>query len=184
MLDVPLIKPGGGALIPGGSGGGAARPRAIPGAIGIPGGGPAKSPGGGPEGRMPGVMMEGAGPPTPLTGPVKPGAAPGMGTLETGIPRPTTPRPNPGAEMADGSGTRGTPSSGGGGPSTVRETMFSPLNRTKPRTLFSSLSIPLDPFPLIFLNSSQSARIKFMCLSNALKVPTKFLPSCNMILIR
>lgn len=36
---------------------------------------------------------------------------------------------------------------------------------------------------LIFLNSSQSHRIRFMCLSKALKVPMKIRPSCRMHLI-
>lgn len=36
---------------------------------------------------------------------------------------------------------------------------------------------------LIFLNSSQSHRIRFMCLSKALKVPMKMRPSCRMHLI-
>lgn len=36
---------------------------------------------------------------------------------------------------------------------------------------------------MIFLNSSQSHRIRFMCLSKALKVPIKMRPSCRMHLI-
>lgn len=36
---------------------------------------------------------------------------------------------------------------------------------------------------LIFLNSSQSHRIRFMCLSKALKVPMKIRPSWRMHLI-
>lgn len=74
--------------------------------------------------------------------------------------------------------------SGGGGPSTVSDTMFSPRNRMNPNVLFSSRSTPRDPFPLTFRNSSQSARMRFMCLSKALNVPTKFRPSCSMTRIR
>uniref|UniRef100_A0A7N8YAY5 Uncharacterized protein n=1 Tax=Mastacembelus armatus TaxID=205130 RepID=A0A7N8YAY5_9TELE len=74
----------------------------------------------------------------------------------------------------------------GGGPSTVIDTRFSPLSRTRPRTLFSSRSGCFEFFGLtylIFLNSSQSHRIRFMCLSKALKVPMKIRPSCRMHLI-
>uniref|UniRef100_A0A667YIT7 Uncharacterized protein n=1 Tax=Myripristis murdjan TaxID=586833 RepID=A0A667YIT7_9TELE len=72
----------------------------------------------------------------------------------------------------------------GGGPSTVMETRFSPLSRTKPRTLFSSRSGCLEGKSyLIFLNSSQSHRMRFMCLSKALNVPMKMRPSCRMHLI-
>ena len=48
-------------------------------------------------------------------------------------------------------GTLGTPSSLGGGPSTVIETMFSPLSSTRPNTLFSSLSADLADFGFNFL---------------------------------
>lgn len=75
------------------------------------------------------------------------------------------------------------PVSLGGGPSTVIDTRFSPLRRTRPRTLFSSRSGCFEFFGLIFLNSSQSHRIRFMCLSKALKVPMKIRPSCRMHLI-
>lgn len=116
-------------------------------------------------------------------------------TAGAGIPRPAAlPTPGP---TAPGMGTRGNPSSGGGGPeikriyinhlklqsfikilpSTVKETIFSPRNSTNPRTLFSSLSGSLVFFCLIFLNSSQSPNIKFMCLSNALNVPINVLES-------
>ena len=48
-------------------------------------------------------------------------------------------------------GTLGTPSSLGGGPSTVIETMFSPLRSTRPSTLFSSLSADFADFGFSFL---------------------------------
>uniref|UniRef100_A0A672ZLR8 Uncharacterized protein n=1 Tax=Sphaeramia orbicularis TaxID=375764 RepID=A0A672ZLR8_9TELE len=122
------------------------------------------------------------GPPTPLTAPA-------------GTPRPAA-RPTPGPPATPASGTRAIPvstpllnattttlTSFGGGPSTVIETRFSPLSRTRPRTLFSSRSGCFDGSYLIFLNSSQSHRIRFMCLSKALKVPMKMRPSCRMHLI-
>ena len=74
--------------------------------------------------------------------------------------------------------------SGGGGPSTVSDTMFSPRSRMNPNVRFSSRSTPRVPLPLIFRNSSQSDRMRFMCLSKALKVPTKLRPSCRITLIR
>uniref|UniRef100_A0A2K6A8D8 Uncharacterized protein n=1 Tax=Mandrillus leucophaeus TaxID=9568 RepID=A0A2K6A8D8_MANLE len=91
-----------------------------------------------------------------------------MGT-PAGIPLPAA-LPIPGPPAAPASG----------GPSTVIETRFSPRSSTRPRTRFSSLSSTPH---LIFLNSSQSQRIKFMCLSKALKVPMKIRPSCRMHLI-
>uniref|UniRef100_A0A2I3TRU0 Uncharacterized protein n=3 Tax=Homininae TaxID=207598 RepID=A0A2I3TRU0_PANTR len=107
------------------------------------------------------------GPPTPRTGPASPAGAWGMGT-PAGIPLPAAlPIPGPPAAPARG-------------PSTVIETRFSPRSSTRPRTRFSSLSSTPH---LIFLNSSQSQRIKFMCLSKALKVPMKIRPSCRMHLI-
>uniref|UniRef100_A0A3B5B838 Uncharacterized protein n=1 Tax=Stegastes partitus TaxID=144197 RepID=A0A3B5B838_9TELE len=113
------------------------------------------------------------GPPTPLTAPA-------------GTPRPAA-RPTPGPPATPANGTRAIPvrlTSLGGGPSTVMDTRFSPLSRTRPRTLFSSRSGCFDVFTyLIFLNSSQSHRIRFMCLSKALKVPMKMRPSCRMHLI-
>uniref|UniRef100_A0A8C5PCK8 Uncharacterized protein n=1 Tax=Leptobrachium leishanense TaxID=445787 RepID=A0A8C5PCK8_9ANUR len=97
------------------------------------------------------------GPPIPRTGPAKPAAAPASGTLH--LPRLLL-------------------TSFGGGPSTVMDTKFSPRSKTRPRTLFSSRSGCLETY-LIFLNSSQSQRIRFMCLSKALKVPMKMRPSCR-----
>jgi hypothetical protein len=90
----------------------------------------------------------------------------GTVAADTGTPRPAA-RAIPGPGAAPGMGTRGRPSSGGGGPSTVRETIFSPRSRTKPSTRFSSLSTARDTFDLTRLNSSQSPNIRFMCLSNA-----------------
>lgn len=69
--------------------------------------------------------------------------------------------------------------SAAGGPSTVMETKCSPLNKTKPNTLFSSLSVPLLLFDFTLLNSSQSPSIKFICLSKAKKDPIKTRPSCR-----
>lgn len=63
------------------------------------------------------------------------------------------------------------------------DTRFSPRSRTRPRTLFSSRSGCLEFFGLILRNSSQSHRMRFMCLSKALKVPMKMRPSCRMHLI-
>jgi len=60
--------------------------------------------------------------------------------------------------------------SAGGGPSTVMDTRFSPRSNTRPSALFSSFSAVLL-FGLTRRNSSQSPRITFMCLSNALNVP-------------
>uniref|UniRef100_A0A669F2I3 Uncharacterized protein n=1 Tax=Oreochromis niloticus TaxID=8128 RepID=A0A669F2I3_ORENI len=96
-----------------------------------------------------------------------------------GTPRPAA-RPTPGPPATPANGTRAIPV--WGGPSTVMETRFSPLSNTRPRTRFSSRSGCLDTY-LIFLNSSQSHRMRFMCLSKALKVPMKIRPSCRMHLI-
>lgn len=199
-MPIGVPRPGGipiggpmGGLIPGGGpimpGGGAPRP--------IGGGGPPR-PGGYWVGA-PAILAVAAaaaaatvplpwgvitccdGPPTPRTGPASPAGAWGMGT-PAGIPLPAA-LPIPGPPAAPASGTRAMPVSLGGGPSTVIETRFSPRSSTRPRTRFSSLSACFEFFGLIFLNSSQSHRIKFMCLSKALKVPMKIRPSCRMHLI-
>ena len=115
----------------------------------LPGGGPPRIWGGA---TAAGVIMAADGPPTPLTGPWRPGSPP--------IPLPAA-RPIPGPPEP-GIGTRGIPSSCGGGPSTVIDTIFSPLKSTKPSTRFSSLSFALAVFGRSFLNSSQSPRIKFL----------------------
>nr|CAD7462166.1 unnamed protein product [Timema tahoe] len=90
----------------------------------------------------------------------------GTPAVPAGTPLPAAlPMPGPGA--APGMGTLGRPSSGGGGPSTVSDTMFSPRRRTNPKTLFSSRSGCFVFLGFILRNSSQSPRIRFMCLSNA-----------------
>uniref|UniRef100_A0A2K5HTP1 Uncharacterized protein n=1 Tax=Colobus angolensis palliatus TaxID=336983 RepID=A0A2K5HTP1_COLAP len=111
------------------------------------------------------------GPPTPRTGPASPAGACGMGT-PAGIPLPAA-LPIPGPPAAPASG----------GPSTVIETRFSPRSSTRPRTRFSSLSACLEFFGLERFRTKKSQRIKFMCLSKALKVPMKIRPSCRMHLI-
>jgi hypothetical protein len=123
--------------------------------------------------------MFGAGAPRPLPGPLKPGGA---------IPRPGPPLTEGGTAtpLPDGIPLPGPPvavsfsrvSSAGGGPSTEREITVSPRTNTSPSGRFSSLSSPLlFPFGIIFRNSSQSPRIKFMCLSNAINLPIKVLLS-------
>jgi len=154
-------------------------------------GGPLIPPGGGgplignPIGGIPlpcGCMAPMPGPPTPLTGPARPiGAADIAGTA---IPRPLgIPLPGP-AKAAAAAPSLILVSSAGGGPSTDRETTHSPLMRTSPRGRFSSLSSPF-PFPLgtIFLNSSQSPMIRFMCLSKAMNFPIRVLLSWMVTLI-
>ena len=74
--------------------------------------------------------------------------------------------------------------SAAGGPSTVIDTKCSPLNNTSPSTRFSSFSTPLLLFDFIFLNSSQSPSIKFMCLSKAKNEPINTRPSCRVHLMR
>ena len=66
----------------------------------------------------------------------------------------------------------------GGGPSTVIETRCSPRSKIKPNGRCSSRS-DLSVLLRTLRNSSQSAKIKFMCLSNALNVPTSCRPSCK-----
>uniref|UniRef100_A0A8C5Y3V8 Uncharacterized protein n=1 Tax=Microcebus murinus TaxID=30608 RepID=A0A8C5Y3V8_MICMU len=170
------LIPGGGPIMPGG---GAPRP--------IGWGGPAR-PGGYWVGAPVILAVAAAavaatvplpyGPPTQWTGPATPEGPWGMGT-PAGIPLPAA-LPIPGPPAAPASGTCAIPLSLGGGPSTVIETRFSPGNSTRPRTRFSSLSACLEFFGLIFLNSSESQRIKFICLLKALKVPMRMQPSCRM----
>ena len=64
----------------------------------------------------------------------------------------------------------------GGGPSTVMETRCSPRSKIKPSGRCSSLS-DLSVLLRTLRNSSQSAKMRFMCLSNALNVPTSWRPS-------
>uniref|UniRef100_A0A3B3XRV9 Uncharacterized protein n=1 Tax=Poecilia mexicana TaxID=48701 RepID=A0A3B3XRV9_9TELE len=102
-----------------------------------------------------------------------------------GTPRPAA-RPTPGPPATPARGTRAIPdalTSLGGGPSTVMETRFSPRSRTRPRTRFSSRSGCFEFFGLQERTGSESHRMRFMCLSKALKVPMKMRPSCRMHLI-
>lgn len=91
--------------------------------------------------------------------------------MTEGIPRPAA-RLDPGPPPPPGNGTLGRPSSGGGGPSIVIDTIFCPRNNTKPSTRFSSLGSAgiVGTLALLFSlrNSSQSAKIKFICLSKAM----------------
>uniref|UniRef100_A0A8B9KMJ2 Uncharacterized protein n=1 Tax=Astyanax mexicanus TaxID=7994 RepID=A0A8B9KMJ2_ASTMX len=102
------------------------------------------------------------GPPTPLTGPARPAGAWAIGA-PAGTPLPAA-LPTPGPPATPAKGTRAIPVCG---PSTVIETS----------------STSLIPY-LIFLNSSQSHKMRFMCLSNALNVPINIRPSCNIQRIR
>lgn len=103
--------------------------------------------------------MPGAGPPIPRTGPARPGWAWVSGPVTT--PRPAA-RPIPGPGIALAEVVLRRESSGGGGPSTVREITSSPLRRTRPRVRRSSRS-SLDPLVGGSLrNSSQSPRTRFM----------------------
>lgn len=189
LMGIPGGGPPGGTPPIGGLGGGGpliGAPMAPPGGPGIEpgidtggvccGGAPAGAP-------LPcGVMSCAAGPPTPLTGPASPGGAAIVGAKGAGTPRPAArPIPAPGAALAP---TSLDLASLDGGPSTVKETRCSPRNKTKPSTLFSSRSGALLLFGLIFLNSSQSPKMMFMCLSKAKKVPIKLRPSCNVHRIR
>lgn len=72
----------------------------------------------------------------------------------------------------------------GGGPSTVIDTRFIPRSNTNPKALFSSRSGIFEFFGLTLRNSSQSASTRFMCRSNAMKVPMKILPSIRMMRMR
>lgn len=180
------LIPGGGAIMPGG---GVARPTGV-GGVPRPGGYCVGAPAmlavaaTAAAATVPlpwGVITCWDGPPTPRTGPANPAGAWGMGT-PAGTPLPAA-RPTPGPPAAPASGTRAMPVSFGGGPSTVMETKFSPRSSTRPSTRFSSRSGCFAFFGLIFRNSSQSQRIKFICLSKALKVPMKMRPSCRMHLI-
>uniref|UniRef100_A0A3P9PMH7 Uncharacterized protein n=1 Tax=Poecilia reticulata TaxID=8081 RepID=A0A3P9PMH7_POERE len=148
-----------------------------------PGGGAARAMGGGAP--RPGGYCVGA--PAMLA----PAAAAATVPLPCGPP---TPRTGP-ASPAGRSQVRGqrSPSHGGtqqdaltslgGGPSTVMETRFSPRSRTRPRTRFSSRSGCFEFFGLQERTGSESHRMRFMCLSKALKVPMKMRPSCRMHLI-
>ena len=160
----------GGGIIPGGGG-------RIPGGIIPGGGGPligGACPGIGAGGlAIPGGIIFIPGAPTPLPGPAKPaGACYPSGVICTALPigcaLPGPPTAAPSPILLAGYD---------GGASALIVTMFSPLRRTKPRALFCSRSLSSGFFGLIFLYSSVSARTKFICLSNAIKVPTSILES-------
>uniref|UniRef100_A0A2K5P2F3 Uncharacterized protein n=2 Tax=Cercopithecinae TaxID=9528 RepID=A0A2K5P2F3_CERAT len=166
------LIPGGGAIMPAMKNGGGGVPRPGGYCVGAP--------------AMLAVAATAAAATVPLPWPANPAGAWGIGT-PAGTPLPAA-LPTPGPPAAPASGTRAISvlpyiflTSLGGGPSTVMDTKFSPRSNTRPKTRFSSRS---GCFPyLIFLNSSQSQRIKFICLSKALKVPMKIRPSCRIHLI-
>uniref|UniRef100_A0A8C4H604 Uncharacterized protein n=1 Tax=Dicentrarchus labrax TaxID=13489 RepID=A0A8C4H604_DICLA len=166
--------PGGGPIIP--AGGGAPRPI----------GGGAPRPGGYCVGAPAMLAPAAAAATVPLPSVAIVTCCEGMGA-PAGTPRPAA-RPTPGPPATPASGTRSpigcwVPlTSLGGGPSTVIETRFSPLSRTRPRTLFSSRSGCFEFFGLKDTNTLPRM-IRFMCLSKALKVPMKIRPSCRMHLI-
>jgi len=151
--------PGRGGIIggmPGGSIPGRGGGKGIPGLQ--PGGGT-----GGLGGAIPGgSIIPGEGAPTPLAGAARPaGGAPGIGT---GTPRPAG-RPTPGPTgRATGFFSL---FSCGGGASTLRLMMVSPLKITRPNVRFNSFSFfssdfSVPAFTLTFLNSSQSDKTRFM----------------------
>jgi len=78
----------------------------------------------------------------------------------------------------------------GGGLTTVKDTTHSPRNNTNPNARFSSPELSAVPAPATFAldftlrNSSVSARTKFICVSNAMNLPTKVRPSSNVTRIR
>jgi len=134
-------------------------------------------PGGNPGGRKPG------GGPCMLGGP-KPNPPGGAGGIIP-MPRPAgMPRPGP-----TGKADFLSSSTTGGGPSTLRLTTVSPRKITRPSVRFISCmaGVSVSPgffFGLTLLNSSQSARTRFMCRSNASILPTKERPSLIVIFIR
>jgi hypothetical protein len=81
--------------------------------------------------------------------------------------------PLPAARPTPGPGTKTVferDSFFGGGPSTLKLTTVSPRTSTSPSVRFSSRS-PLS-FDLTTRNSSESPRMRFMCLSYAMSLPT------------
>jgi hypothetical protein len=171
----PIIPGGPGGTIPGGPGG-----RGMP-PMGMPGGGiimPGMLPGRGMAAPPCMGMPMGGGIIIPLPGGgIMPPPAPTMGTA---MPLPAA-LPTPGPP-----GARRSLGSGGGGPSTLRDTTESPRRSTRPNTRFSSFSSFSPPpfFPLIRRNSSHSPNTRFMCLSNAMNVPIRTRASCNVIFMR
>ena len=127
-----------------------------------------------------GCMTPMPGPPTPRTGPARPtGACP---IIAAGMPLPAD-LPTPGPPVAPTADVLSLASVVGGGPSTVMDTTSSPRRMTRPSTLLSSLSS--EPFFAgSFLKTSASPRTTFMCLSNAMNLPTSCRPSWIVILIR
>uniref|UniRef100_A0A3Q2Y330 Uncharacterized protein n=1 Tax=Hippocampus comes TaxID=109280 RepID=A0A3Q2Y330_HIPCM len=98
-------------------------------------------------------------PPTPLTGPANPAGACGIGA-PAGTPRPAA-RPTPGPPATPARGTRA-------------------ISWACSLVIGAGRGVAY----LILRNSSQSHRMRFMCLSKALKVPMKMRPSCRMHLMR
>lgn len=111
----------------------------------------------------------------------------------TPIPRPAgMPRPPPGTRVGALSSC-----TTGGGPSTLRLTMVSPLKMIRPNVRFISSSsessgtpfavaaaVPFFFFCLTNRNSSQSARTRFMCRSKASICPVKVRLSLSVTLSR
>ena len=126
--------------------------------------------GGGPLiGAGPLIGIPGAPIPTPLPGPAKPAGAYYITgatyiDLAIGCALPIPP--------IDAASPTLLPAYAGGA-SALIVTMFSPLRSTSPRALFISRSFSSGFLGLIFLNSSVSANTQFICLSKAMKVPTK-----------
>lgn len=130
----------------------------------MPGGG--NPPGGGGGGRPPATPWMGAA--------LKPmGAAPPPAKGCATIPRPA-PRAMPGPP-----GVNFPAFVEGGGPSTARDTTFSPRINTSPSDRFSvrSSKRAAPPLDLSMRNSSASERTKFKCLSKAKNVPIMYRPS-------
>ena len=118
-----------------------------------------------------GALCGGAGPPTPRIGAVRPGAADSPPVLTGKLPRLTgTLRPGPSHFASTCLRSRT------GGASGKIDMMFSPLRRTRPSIRFTSFSAS-SARGLIVRYSSQSASTTFICLSNAMKVPTMTLVS-------
>jgi len=163
-------------------GGGPPRPGiAIPGLGGPPGNGMGM-PGLGlpPGGIIPGrPIIWGGGPPLPNMGGM-PGLIIGIPGLIIGMPGRGPTIPGRGPWPGKAATTFAPPSfslylgAGAGGPTGLTEITASPRSNNKPSNRFSSTHASLPFFPSCFtsLNSSESPRIMFMCLSNAMKVPT------------
>mmetsp|Transcript_372 Transcript_372/g.1425 ORF Transcript_372/g.1425 Transcript_372/m.1425 type:complete len:221 (+) Transcript_372:55-717(+) len=130
-----------------------------------------------------GAIKRSEGPPTPRTWPPKPtGAAPLVAAAPFGtcIPLPA------GLACPGPPGVSLSLSAGGGGPSTVRDTTFSPRTSTNPRTRRCSLSSTSLSSVLLRTRrySSQSPSTRFMWRSKAMKVPTRLRLSASVTRIR